>query len=414
MELLPTFEKLAIALGLGLLVGLQRERVQTRLAGIRTFTLITLAGAIAGLLAQEFSSWIIAAGFVALGMVLAVGYLANFAEAPKDLGLTTEIAALVMFGVGAYVTVGSSAVSIAVGGTVALLLHWKGALHTFVARIDDEELKGTMQFVLVALVILPVLPNQAYGPFEVLNPHNVWLMAVLIVGISLAGYVSYRQLGERAGAMIAGFLGGMISSTATTVSAARSARGNPASVPMAALIIILASTSMYVRMLLEVAVTAAGSFWPLALPLLVLLLGMALVALVMIWLMRRQTAAELPPHGNPAQLLPALIFAAAYAVVLLASAAAKEYLGEAGLYSVAVLSGLHDVDAITLSTARSVEQEEISAGLGGRLMVIATLANFVTKAVIAAALGSPRLLYWLAAPFGIALLLGAISMMFVD
>src|SRR5207253_5563154 len=134
-----------------------RERVQTRLAGIRTFALITLAGEVAGLLAQEFNAWIIASGLLALTLVLAVGYVANFAEGDHDPGLTTEIAALVMFGVGVYVTVGPPAISIAMGGTVALLLHWKGPMHSFVARIDEAELKATMQFVLVALVILPVL-----------------------------------------------------------------------------------------------------------------------------------------------------------------------------------------------------------------------------------------------------------------
>jgi uncharacterized membrane protein (DUF4010 family) len=405
------FQKLAIALGLGLLVGLQRERVQSQLAGIRTFALITVLGAVSALLASSFGGWIVGLGVLGLAALLVAGNLAQPAVKAIDPGLTTEIAALVTFGVGAYLVVGHTAVAIAIGGAVALLLHWKAPLHAFVARIGESDLTAIMQFVLIALVILPVLPDQTYGPFDVLNPHEIWFMVVLIVGINLSGYVAYKLFGQGAGTLLAGALGGLISSTATTVSYARRTRHTPEAVPTAALVIVIASAVAMGRVLGEIAAVASGVFWQLALPLAVMLGGMAVLAAGMYFLRRGDTS-DLPPQANPAELKPALLFGGLYALAILGVAAAKHHLGETGLYGVALLSGVHDLDAITLSTARLADQGRLDTDTGWRLILAASLSNLFVKGCIAGLLGHRGLLREISLVFGAALV-GGLLLLFL-
>lgn len=394
MELPLAFQKIAVALGLGLLVGLQRERVQSQLAGIRTFALITVLGAVSALLAADFGGWLIATGGLAVAALLAVGNLTQPHSKEVDPGLTTEVAALVMYAVGAYVVIGHVEVAIALGGGVALLLHFKAPMHAFVAKIGETDIKAIMQFVLIALVILPILPDQEYGPYQTLNPRNVWMMVVLIVAINLGGYVAYKLLGERVGTILAGILGGLVSSTATTVSYARQAATAPASARLAALVMVIASAVSSGRVLAEIAVVAPNSLGSLTPPLVAMFGWMTAVAAGM-WIVSRGESTEHAPHANPAELTPAVIFGGLYAVVVLAIAAAKDSLGEFGMYWVAGLSGLHDMDAITLSTARYVEQGRMNATLGWRLILTATMANLVAKCCIAALLGHRRLIAWL-------------------
>src|SRR5678816_4357410 len=247
MDFSAVAKEIGIALGLGLLVGLQRERVASPLAGFRTFPLITVSGTIAALLGQSFGGWIVGAGLIALAGLVVVGNLAKQKKGDLDPGLTTEVAMLLMYGVGAYLVVGHAAAAIAIGGGVAVLLHLKPEMHSLAARIGNADFKAIMQFVLVSFVILPVLPDQAYGPYQVLNPHRIWVLVVLIVGISLAGYMVYKFFGEKAGVMMGGILGGIISSTATTVSYARRSRQAKGSSKLAAQVILIASTVVFVR-----------------------------------------------------------------------------------------------------------------------------------------------------------------------
>ncbi|MCI0660697.1 MAG: DUF4010 domain-containing protein [Acidobacteria bacterium] len=347
------FQQLGISLGLGLLVGLQRESVASRLAGLRTFPLVTLFGSTCALLATMFGGWLIAAGFVGLAALIFVGKLSEEQAGAHDPGLTTEVAILLMYGVGAYLIAGHRSVAIAIGGGAAVLLHFKGQLHGAVKRLSDSDLKAIMQFALISLVILPVLPNRAYGPFAVLNPRNIWWMVVLIVGINLSGYIVYKFFGEKTGLVMGGVLGGLISSTATTVSYSRRTANDPDSVRSAAIIIAVASAIVFGRVILEIA-TVAPSFLPVAVrPLIMMMLAMAISAFVM-WFWGRGQAEAMPPQENPTELKSALLFSLLYAVLLLAIEFAKERYGGRGLYFVAGLSGLSDVDAITLSTSRMV------------------------------------------------------------
>lgn len=390
---MDTFQKLGIALGLGLLVGLQRERTAKPLAGIRTFPLITVLGAVCALL----GGWAVAAGLLGVAAIVAAGHVAGQREGDEPRGLTTHIAALLMYGVGAYLVLGTTAVAVAVGGAVVLLLHWKDAMHGFARRIGETDVTAIMRFVLVTLVILQVLPDKTYDPYHVLNPHQIWLMVALIVGINLGAYAAYRLLGTRGGAVVAGTLGGFISSTATTVSEARG--GAPPEI--ASLVIHLASTLVFGRVLIEVAVACPDHFSRIAPP--IALVGAAFVATSVVLLLRaRRQEATAPPPTNPAELKPALLFGAAYAVVLFAAAAAKELVGNRGLYVVAVLSGLTDMDAITLSTSRLAQDGRLAGGTAWRVILVAMLSNLVFKSAVVGVLGPRRLLRNILLLFGIA------------
>lgn len=256
MDVVAAFRHLAIAVGLGLLVGLQRERAKSGLAGVRTFPLITMLGAICGMLALTLGAWVLAAGFLALAAIIVVGRVALMRRRTADLGLTTEVAILLMFGVGATLVSGNEVVAIAVGGAVAVLLQFKGPMHGFAARLGDEDLKAIMKFALLSLVILPVLPDQPYGPYAVWNPRQIWWMVVLIVGINLGGYIAYKFFGEKSGLALGGILGGLISTTATTVSYARRTVLFADASQQAAIVIMIASTVGTLRILAEIGVVA--------------------------------------------------------------------------------------------------------------------------------------------------------------
>ncbi len=379
-------QQLLLSLGLGMLIGLQRERAHKAVGGIRTFPLITLLGTICGQLAQAYGGWIIAAAFVALGALLFIVNLPR-AQAGDGGGLTTEVAVLLLFALGAYLTIGPMWIVVVTGGVVALLLHWKAPLHQFASAIGDKDMHAMMLFVLISMVILPVLPNQPHGPYGVFNPFDIWLMVVLIVGISLGGYVAYKFFGGQAGVLLSGILGGVISSTATTVSSARQSKNSTASVGLVSLIIMVASTVAVLRVIIEIAVVAARSFTLLAYPLGAMFGAMTLIS-AGVFFFTRSEKATLSEQENPAQLKAALIFAAIYAIIKFAVAAAKDHYGTSGLYVVAVISGMTDMDAITLSTARLVDAQQVEAATGWRTILIAALANLAFKGTAVAVVGS--------------------------
>lgn len=410
MPNLELFQTLAISLGLGLLVGLQRQHQNSRIAGIRTFPLFTVFGTVSAWLAQDFGGWIIAAGAVGTAAIVVVANLMQRRQEHVDVGQTTEAAILLMYAVGAYLVSGNTAVAVTIGGSVAVLLHLKAPLHHAIARLGEKDLRAIMQFVVISLVILPVLPDRAYGPYQVLNPYNIWLMVVLIVGISLAGYFAYKIFGSKAGALLGGFLGGMISSTATTVSYAKRSKEagkQQANYNLVALVIFIATAVSLLRIVIEISVVAPATLGKVAPPLVTLLLLMAILIIVG-FLFKRSTIDQMPEHENPAQLKTAFIFGAVYVLVILATAAAKEHFGESGLYVVAVISGLTDVDAITLSTSRLMNNKTIELDTGWRVILVAALSNIAFKGAMVAILGNRALFIRVALLFGISLVAGAL------
>lgn len=384
---------IGVAQGLGLLVGLQREWRRNPVAGIRTFALMGLLGAIVGLLANAHAGmgWLMGLGMLAVVGVLAIGNRTALDLEEEDPGVTTEMAALVTYGCGALAGMRHSGEALVIAGTTAVLLHWKGELHGWVRRIGERELRGVMHLVLIGLVVLPVLPDEQYGPFGVINPFRAWLLVVLIVGISLAAYLVHRLLGPGKGAIVGGVLGGMISSTATTVSYARQVKASAELAPIASLVVLVASAAVNVRIAIELAVAAPGLLPAAVLPLAAHLAVMtALVGVEYLRMDGRESVTI--EHAHPSQLKAALVFGLLYVVVLVAVAAAREWLGEGALYAVAGISGLTDVDAITLSTAELHDAGRVATDTAWRAIVLANTSNLLFKWALMGALGGRRLL----------------------
>lgn len=405
MDLALIYE-LLLALGLGFLVGFQREWAEKKVAGVRTYPLITALGVLSVVIAEAFGGWVVAAALLGVAAFLVVGDLAQLRKGEADPGITTEVSALVMFGVGCAIGLGHARLALIATGAVAVLLHWKAPIHGIVRRVGKNDLNAIIRLVLIAMVILPLLPNQSYGPFGVLNPFEIWLMVALIVDISLAAYIVYKLFGRTAGLILTGLLGGLISSTATAIAYARNARSNPGVELVSAVVIMLASTIVIVRVLFEIALVAPGFLAAAAPPLGALLGCMAVIAAVLTAIGLRRSAETLDVE-TPAALGPAVLFGALYAAVLLAVAFAKERFGESGIYAVAALSGLTDMDAITLSTAQLVRAEELDPSTAWRAIVVGTLANLAFKGAAVAVLGNLRLFVHVALAFAASAVAGA-------
>ncbi|MEM9558514.1 MAG: MgtC/SapB family protein [Acidobacteriota bacterium] len=399
---LTEIHQLALAAGLGFLVGLQREVAHPQIAGARTFTLIALFGALLGIVSNQLEGGIVVAGLLAITALLAVANWIKAQAGEPDPGMTTEIAVLVVFLVGVLLARGHLAAALVSAGGAAVLLQWKEPVHAFAERLRPSELRAGTRLVLIALVILPVLPNRTFGPYDVLNPFEIWWMVVLIVGISLVAYLAHHLLSQRVGTVLAGVLGGLISSTATTVGYSRRARETPTLTPLAAVVLIIASSVVFVRVLIEIAIVAPATLTTTAPPLVAMAAWMAVVSYgALLRLPRRAHVAD--DHDPPTDLRAAIVFGLLYAAVLFAVAAAREHFGDRGLYAVAVLSGLTDMDAITLSTAQLMASERIDHDLGWRLILVGALSNLVFKGGVVAVLGPRRLLARMALLFGLTL-----------
>lgn len=410
---MPHLGPLAVALALGLLVGMQREWAVDEIAGIRTFALITLLGAVSGILATLHGGWMVGAGALGLVTLIAVANLVRLRrDDTLDTGITTEVAALLMYGVGVLVASGATLESVVLAGAVAVLLHWKQPLHRWVKQMGQDDVNAVFRLVLIALVILPILPNRAFGPYGVLNPFQIWLMVVLIVGLSLAGYVAFVLFGSRGGAVVSGVLGGMISSTATTVSYSRRSAAEPDRSPAAAVVVMLASVVVFGRVLVEMGLVAPSHLGALAPPMVAMMVIMAVVAGVLVFTARDSREREVRDRQPPSDLKAAVVFGLLYAAVLLAVALARTHLGEGALYAVAAVSGLTDVDAITLSTAQMVALDGLDPAQGWRLILVGTLSNLVFKAGMVTVLGHRRLRGRILAAFGVSFAAGVGILLF--
>jgi uncharacterized membrane protein (DUF4010 family) len=400
---------LGIAFGLGMLVGLQRQKTDHEMAGVRTFTLISLLGVISGFITRDFDNPFLLPVFgIAITALLVT---ANIIKLKKlndtDVGQTTEVAALLMFAIGAYLVLGDQIIAVIVGGTIAVLLHIKERLHNFIDRLKEKDLAAIMTFAGISLVILPILPDETYGPFDVINPRNIWLMVTLIVGISVVGYFIYKFVGKKVGVISNGVLGGLISSTATTVSYARKTAEIKNIGVLAAFVITAASAVSIARVLFEVGVVIPEKLPEIILPILVQFIIMVLLCIGLFYKINKEgNGDEMPEPKNPAQFKSALIFGFLYGVILLAVAFTKEEFGNNALYIVAIISGLTDVDAITLSLSQLMKSETLATTTGWRLILIATLSNLTFKGIMAVILGTKQLTKWISISFGISLIIG--------
>ena len=397
LEFLQVF---SLSLGIGLLMGLERERNPAARAGLRTFGLVALLGTVAALLGEKTGSpWLLAVGLLLVGVMTIAAYVTH--PDPQDPGTTTVVAVLLCFVYGAMVWYGFRTYAVMLAIVTTMLLYFKAELRLFSQKLTRKDLISILQFGVLSLVILPILPNADMGPYDALNPAQIWWMVVLISGVSLAGYAALRIVGQHHGAPILGILGGLASSTATTLVFSRHAASGAHLLRLATVVILLANLVVLVRLAIYGAVLQPGLLPILLPPLAVgLVLGAGFIVAVWRGLQSRDDLPELE-LSNPAEIRTALSFGAVYGLVLIVSAALSDYAGSKGLYLVAVVSGLTDVDAITLSSLRLYGLEKLSANQTVTAILIATLSNLVFKLGIVATVGGALLTRRVGAGFGL-------------
>jgi uncharacterized membrane protein (DUF4010 family) len=383
------------AIGLGLLLGLERERkrdAELLFGGVRTFALIALLGAVGAFLQRELEQgWLVLAAFVAVSALVIVSYATTAVRG--ELGITTEITALLAFIAGALC--GWDKVGVASVTTVVclLLLTLKDFLHRLARRVEIEDVEATLQFAVISIIILPLLPNQNFGPppLDVINPYKIWLMVVLIAGLNFLGYLLVKVLGNEHGFLVTGILGGLVSSTAVTLSFSQRSRSEPAMSNAFVLAIVVAWTIMFLRVVVMVGLVNNA----LARGLAVALGGMAVAGLIVsLVLWRRSRSHEtgvVATGANPFELSEAIKFGLLFGIVTIVAKAAQVYLGTAGLYLAGAVAGLTDVDAISLSMANLATTSPESVKVAERTIIIAVLSNTLVKAGMAAFMGAPAL-----------------------
>ena len=414
-DALTLLERLAVALAAGLLIGLERGWHDRdlpeggRVAGFRTFAVVGLVGGMSALLALRFDGWLLVAGFLAVGLVTAAGHWRARTQA-DDIGITSMVALLATFAFGAMAGLGELAAAGAGAVIVAVLLGIKPELHHLVARIERPELLATLRLLVISVVLLPILPNQGFGPWDAFNPYRLWWMVVLIAGISYIGYFAIKLLGERRGILATALLGGLTSSTVVAVNFARLAHKRKTREGLLAGGIVIASATMFPRLLVILAIVApalAGALlWPLLAAALVAYGGGALL----VWRAgrgNRHPDEEGLAPGNPLDLKSALLFGLLLATIFIVARGAQAWLGDPGLYLVAGLSGLGDVDAIALSLGSMTREGALGTGFAGGAVLLAVASNAVVKAGLAGALGRPMLGLRVGAAFAVALGAGA-------
>jgi len=400
----------AAALG-GLAVGIEREwsghasGPNARFAGLRTFTLLGGLAGLAGWLwgnADQMPSVVLLAGAITLVLV------AYAASSRRSIEATTEVAALVV--IGAAFLAGSGHLTLASGviATTVLVLVEKSRLHELVGRLNDEEISAGARFGVMAVVILPLLPDASYGPFGAFQPRALWALVLLFAGISFAGYAVRRAIAGTQGDALAGLIGGLVSSTQVTLVHARTSRSEPQRAMSLACGAIAASTVLFVRTELAAAVLSPE----LALALLPYIVA-GLVAGLMAsaaTLRRSSSRAEIPPPRNPLQLREALQMAVVFQLVILLAHVMREWLGDTGLVISGAIAGVTDVDAATISMARSVG-EGVAPAAAAQAVAAGVLANTVLKLVLAVALGDRK--FGLATGAGLAATIAAIGAVFL-
>jgi uncharacterized membrane protein (DUF4010 family) len=387
LEYLPA---LLSSLGIGLLIGLERERNPASRAGLRTFGLVAVLGTVCALIAERTGSpWIIAVGLLLVGGMIIAAYHSHPDEG--DPGTTSVIAILLCFSYGAMIWLGYRTPAVMMAIITTALLYFKPELHKLSKNLTRRDLVSILQFGVLSLVILPILPDRDLGPYAALNPSQIWWMVVLVSGVSLSGYAALRYFGQKHGAPLLGVLGGLASSTATTLIFSRHARTEPLLASLALVVILIANLVVPVRLGVVTAIVQPGVL-PTLLPVLGggLLVGVCVVAFAWRGLSSKSELPELELR-NPTEIRTAVSFGLIYALVLVLSAALSDYAGNKGVYAVALISGLTDVDAITLSSLRLYGMQKLDAGEATTAILIAMLANLCFKLGIIAVVGGRKL-----------------------
>jgi uncharacterized membrane protein (DUF4010 family) len=399
IELLPKF---LTSIAIGLLIGLERERNPSAKAGLRTFALVALFGTMMSMLGEHLDiPWLVIAGLVAVALTIIAAYLGDEPDKPDaDPGTTTVIALLLCYALGVMIWLDMSKLAVMLAIGITALLYFKPELRGFSQRLARRDLVAVLQFSVLTFIVLPILPDQNYGPYGAFNPHQAWLMVVLISGLSLAGYTALHLVGTRYGAPLLGFFGGLVSSTATTLIYSKHGKTSLALANLAAMVIVIASMVVLLRLLVVSSILAFGALPGLA-PVYAGGLIAGLIASVYAWRQTRKGQELLVPEtSNPAELHTALGFGLLYVVVLVGSAWMADLAGSQGLYAVALVSGLTDVDAIALSSLRLFNLGQLSEEQTVTAIAIAFLANIAFKFGMVVFIAGPALARQVAIGFG--------------
>lgn len=389
---LENFKLLGIALVLGLLIGLERgwrereRREGMRIAGLRTYGLISFLGGLSAMLAKQSSSLLLGFVFIALALILLVAYNKN-REKFEDVGITSMIASLLAFILGALVVFGHAVLAASSAVVITLLLGFKPLLHRWVSKLDQQELEATLKLLLISVVMLPVLPDQGFGPWQMLNPYHVWWMVVLIAGISYLGYFAIRIAGDRHGPVVTGAFGGLVSSTAVTINLARIAKNDGTMSNALAAGILTACATMFARTLLLASIMNNELFRQL-LASLSAMSGFTYLSALLLWLRTkaRQGNSGDMPLVNPFQLGMALKFGVFLSLIMLLSKVLQIQFGHAGAYVLAGISGVADVDPITLSMAQ-LSKQGLDITVAAQAVFIAVAVNSGFKSLMSWVIG---------------------------
>jgi uncharacterized membrane protein (DUF4010 family) len=392
-----------IALLIGALVGTEREKrkvteQEISFGGLRTFILFAQAGAVSAWLSIHLGyPWIFVATVVAISAIVVTGYILESRVRPTEVGVTTELAAITVCLLGGAVMYGFEAIAVALAIVTSAVLAYKRPLHAAVAKISTDDLFAGLRLLIATFIVLPLLPDRTVDPLQALNPHRLWLLVILISGLSLVGYVAVRWVGPARGTLLTAASGGLVSSTAVSLSFARQSQTD-ASVTAGRVIaagVLTAWVVMFVRVIITVAIVNVNLLDAVLVPFLAMAAVAALLAGFLYWRgsgtghAAGEPAAEVPLK-NPFSLWEASKFGLLFAVVLIVVQLTQRYLHGEGLYVVAAIAGLAEVDAITLSMADF-------ARLGGdahvavAAIIVASLSNTVVKCGLGVALGSPAL-----------------------
>lgn len=395
MDTYQLIQRLAVALAIGLIIGIERgwkqraEPEGERAAGLRTLALAGLLGGVWGALAHAAGAW----GLVGLGLAFA-GFAAVIAvfryremQHEGSFGATTVVAAMLAFALGAFAVLGDPGAAAAAGVATALLLALKAMLHAWLARLTWEELRSGLVLLAMTVIMLPLLPDRDVGPWLPVNPREVWLMTIFIAALSFAGYVAIRVAGPQLGILLSGLAGGLVSSTAATLNLAHMASEHPSHRGMLAASTMLAGAMMMLRVLVVVSVVNAALLTTIAPALVLGALTQAGFGAFLAWRSgnEAQNAAPLSLN-NPLDLRPVLQFGALLAVVMALANGAAAWAGSAGAYVLAALSGILNVDAISLSMAR-LAPDRLAASSAVIAILIAVGVNSIAKVALASSAG---------------------------
>ncbi|UOA07001.1 MgtC/SapB family protein [Methylobacter sp. S3L5C] len=395
MTELENFKLLGIALAIGLLIGLERgwrtrDREEgMRVAGLRTYGMIGLLGGLSGILAQQVDAYLMGFFFLGLTAVLLLAYSKSL-DKFADFSITSIIASLITFTLGALTVFGHIMLASASAVIITSLLGFKPLLHGWLKKLEQHELYATLKLLLISVVMLPILPNQGYGPWAAFNPYHIWLMVVLIAGISYLGYFAIRILGNQHGPVLTGALGGLVSSTAVTLNLSKLSAQNPTMSNVLAAGILTACATMFARTLLLTSVMNPALFQMLFPALLVMTIFTYLAAFLLWWNRQEFHTIDEITLENPFQLIMAMKFGAFLVIIMLLSNVLKIYFGDMGTYFLAATAGLADVDPITLSMAQ-MSKQGLEVSVAAKAILIAVSVNSGIKSIFSWFIGGRAL-----------------------